>query len=220
MLGNAGAFLPQSPPMPWQGNQSARGSYKHGTITESHVKKNVVLLSVLAGALGLAACATLQRPGPVGNAAVPQPAKPVDLNRYLGRWYEQYRYEAPFQKGMEAVSADYSLNDDGSIKVVNRGRKGGVDGVEKVSTGRAKVEDKATNAKLKVSFFGPFYGDYWVLDHDDDYRWSIVGEPSGRYLWVLTRDAHPSPATLAALEAKVKAMGYDWSLVRRTLQPS
>ena len=159
------------------------------------------------------------RGGPVGNRDVPEPSKRVDLNRYLGRWYEQYRYEAPFQKGMEAVSADYALKDDGTIRVDNQARRGSVDGPFAESVGKAKVVDSETNAKLKVSFFGPFWGDYWVLDHCDDYRWSIVGEPSGRFLWILTRDRNPAPAMLAMLEGKVKDMGYDWSLIRRTKQP-
>lgn len=144
------------------------------------MNKKIALLGILGSTLLLGACASIPRPGPVGNRAVPEPAKSVELDRYLGRWYEQFRYEASFQKDMDAVTANYSLNDDGSIKVVNKGRRGGVTGELKESVGKAKVVDTATNAKLKVSFFGPFYGDYWVLDHADDYSWSIVGEPSGR----------------------------------------
>jgi len=180
-------------------------------------KKNL-LLALTGTAMLLGACAYIPRPGPVGNRDVPQPARPVDLSRYMGRWYEQFRYEASFEKDMDEVTADYSLNADGTVNVVNRGRKPGNSGGFKQSVGKAKVADPATNAKLKVSFFRPFYGDYWVLDHDDDYDWSIVGEPSGRYLWVLTRTAHPSPATLDDLKARVKALGYDWSLVRVTRQ--
>lgn len=164
---------------------------------------------------GLAVARARQR----GNAAVPEPAKPVELQRYLGRWYEQFRYEAPFEKGMEAVTADYFRNSDGSIRVVNRGRKGGLDGQEKSSTGKAKVVDQATNAKLKVTFFGSISGDYWVLDHADDYAWSIVGEPSGRYLWALTRDKKPGEATVDMLRERARTLGYDGSKIRRTQQP-
>ena len=156
------------------------------------------------------------RPGPVGNYSVPDPAKGVDLSRYMGRWYEQYRYDASFEQGLEAVTADYSLNRDGSVRVVNRGRKGGPDGKLRKSVGKARIEDKATNAKLKVSFFGPIYGNYWVLDHGDNYEWSIVGEPSGRYLWVLTRNAKPGAALRGELEARVRALGYNWSMVHLT----
>ena len=180
------------------------------------MKKAVAVLII--GAAALTACASIPRPGPVGNRAVPAPAKPVDLQQYLGRWYEQFRYEASFQKDLEFVSADYSLNDDGSIRVVNTGRKGGVEGKLKTATGKAKIVDPSTNAKLKVSFFGPFYGDYWILDHGDRYEWSIVGEPSGRYLWALTREARPSPELIASLRTRVQAMGYDTSLIRITRQ--
>jgi apolipoprotein D and lipocalin family protein len=164
--------------------------------------------------IALSACAG--KAGPVGNAAVPQPAKAVELERYLGRWYEMARYEAPFQKGCEAVTADYSLRDDGKIKVINSCREGAVDGKLKQAVGKAKIVDPKSGAKLKVSFFGPFYGDYWVLDRAEDYSWSIVGEPSGRYLWILTRKAKPDDAIRAMLEARVKTLGYDWSIVRIT----
>ncbi len=172
--------------------------------------------TLIAGIALLLLSACAGSPGPVGNTAVPQPAKSVELDRYLGRWYEMARYEAPFQKGCEGVSADYSLRDDGQIKVINSCRKGGIDGKLTQAVGKAKIVDTSTGAKLKVSFFRPFYGDYWVLDRADDYSWSIVGEPSGRYLWMLTRNAKPYAATRAKLEARVKEMGYDWSLVRIT----
>lgn len=182
-------------------------------------KRTLPLVLLAGAALALGACATLQR-GPVGNAAVPQPAKPVDLNRYLGRWYELARYEAGFQKDCEAVTADYSLRDDGLIGVLNRCRQGAVDGPVKQAEARARIVEGSDNAKLKVSFFGPFYvGDYWVLDHADDYSWSIVGEPSGRYLWILSREARPGAETRQALRSRVQALGYELSLLRETQQP-
>lgn len=183
------------------------------------MRKVVIAAAAISIPVLLAACISIPRAGPVGNTSVPQPAKSVDLQAYLGRWYEQFRYEAPFQKGMDAVTADYSRNGDGSIRVVNRGRTGGVSGKEESSTGKAKVVDTTSNAKLKVSFFGPFYGNYWVLDHGDRYEWSIVGEPSGRYLWALTRERNPDPSLIAMLESRVGALGYDRSLIRRTQQP-
>ena len=87
------------------------------------------------------------------------------------------------------------------------------------SRGVAKVVDLSSNAKLKVSFFGPFYGDYWVLDHAGDYSWSIVGEPSGRYLWILAREANPSAEATAQLIGRTRALGYNANMLVRTNQP-
>lgn len=179
----------------------------------------------LLASLSLALAACFGAPGPVGNTAVPDPAKPVELSAYLGKWYEYGRYEAPFQTGCEGVTADYSLRDDGKIQVVNACFKGALDGEYSEAKGRAKVVEGSEGAKLKVSFFGPFYGDYWVLDRSEPdadglYEWSIVGEPSGRYLWMLTRDAKPNAELRSMLEARVRELGYDWGLVRVTQQPS
>lgn len=180
--------------------------------------RKILLAMALAGAMASGGCATLER-GPVGNTAVPQPARAVDLDRYLGRWYELARYEAGFQRGCEAVTADYSRRDDGLIRVVNSCRQDSVTGRARQSEGRARIVDTATGAKLQVSFFGPFWGDYWVLDRDENYRWSIVGEPSGRYLWLLHRDANPPAAEVAMIEQRAAALGYDLTLLRRTQHP-
>lgn len=165
--------------------------------------------------LALSACAS----GPVGNPNPPQPAKAVELERYLGKWYEVARYDMRFERGCEGVTAEYSKRPDGLIRVLNTCHQGAIDGPVKTSEGKAKVVDATTNAKLKVSFFGPFFGDYWVLDHADDYSWSIVGEGSGRYLWLLSRK-RPTEADRATLTARAKALGYDTALLRPTKQPA
>lgn len=181
--------------------------------------RSIALPLAAGGAALLGGC--IGAPGPVGNAAVPQPAKAVALDPYLGTWYEYARYEAPFQEGCEGVTAEYSRRDDGQIRVVNSCYQDSVDGKLRQSTGKARLVDGSQGAKLKVSFFGPFYGDYWVLDRGEpdargQYPWSVVGEPSGRYLWLLTREARPDPALRAQLETRVKELGYDWSMVRFT----
>lgn len=179
--------------------------------------KRTLSLSIIAcAALALTACATFQR-GPVGNDAVPQPAKAVDLGRYVGLWYEIGRYENGFERDCEGVTAEYTLRPDGLVGVRNTCRQGSVSGAEKVSEGKARVVENSEGAKLKVSFFGPFYfGDYWVLDRADDYSWAIVGEPSGRYLWLLNRTARPSQAERERIMTRVQQLGYDVSLVRPT----
>ena len=143
----------------------------------------------------------------------------VDLDRYLGRWFEIASYPAWFQKGCTATTADYSLREDGLIKVVNSCRKGTLDGKPKQSTGRAKVIDTATNAKLKVSFFRPFWGDYWIIDLDPDYQWAVVGVPNRKYLWILSRTPLMDDTVYDDLLSRLPAMGYDPARLNRTLQP-
>ena len=179
--------------------------------------KSLAYAALLGGSILIQGCAALGPKHPVGNAAVPQPAKPVEVSRYLGRWYELARYEQGFQKDCEGVTADYSLREDGKIKVVNTCRK--PDGRITDAVGKAKIVDPATNAKLKVSFFGPFYGNYWVLDRAEDYSWAIVGEPSGRYLWLLAREASPGQSLRETMTARARQLGYDTSMLRVTRQP-
>lgn len=157
----------------------------------------------------------------VGNTRAPEPARPVDLQRYLGHWYEIARYDASFERGCEAVTAEYALRPDGLVRVLNTCRVGSPWGRFRSSEGRAKIVPGSGNAKLKVSFFGPFFfGDYWVLDHSDDYEWSIVGEPRGRYLWLLHRDATPLAETTNLLFERASQLGYDTTRLRMTRQLS
>jgi apolipoprotein D and lipocalin family protein len=110
----------------------------------------------------------------------------VDLKRYMGKWYEIARYPNRFEKAcVSDVTANYVLRDDGKVEVVNACRK--ADGLLKSSKGSAKVVDTQTNAKLKVTFFWPFYGDYWIIGLDPEYRYAIVSEPKRQYLWILSR---------------------------------
>ena len=144
----------------------------------------------------------------------------VDLDRYLGTWYEIASYPAWFQRGCTAVTAEYSLRDDGLIRVVNSCNKGSLDGKLKQSTGRAKVVDGSNNAKLKVSFFGPFWGDYWIVDLDPKYRWAVVGVPSRKYLWILSRTRSMDEALYQEIVGRLQANGYDKARLVRTLQPA
>jgi len=167
------------------------------------------------------ACAALGVPGATPATGVPLEAvSTVDLDRYLGRWYEIASYPAWFQKNCTAVTADYSLRPDGQIQVINSCRKGSLDGKLKKSNGRAKVVDTATNARLKVSFFRPFWGDYWIIDLDPDYRWAVVGMPSRKYLWILSRDPEMDEALYREIVSRLPSKGYDPSRLERTLQPA
>jgi apolipoprotein D and lipocalin family protein len=143
----------------------------------------------------------------------------VDLDRYLGRWYEIASYPAWFQRDCTATTAEYTMRDDGLIKVVNSCRKKSLDGKLKQSTGRAKIVDRESNAKLKVSFFGPFWGNYWIIDLDPEYRWVVVGEPKRKYLWILSRTPQMDEAVFEAILSRLPDMGYDPDRLNITQQP-
>jgi apolipoprotein D and lipocalin family protein len=143
----------------------------------------------------------------------------VDVDRYLGTWYEIARYPNFFERGCAGVTAEYSLRDDGRIRVVNRCREGSVDGPERVIEGRARIVEPETNAKLKVAFFGPFEGDYWIIELDDAYQWAVVGEPGRRFLWILSRTPTLDEATYEDLMMRVAMQGYDPSRLVLTEQP-
>jgi len=144
----------------------------------------------------------------------------VDLGRYAGTWYEIATIPQRFQKDCVAVTATYTLRDDGTIAVLNKCRKKTLDGELKEAKGKAWVIDKKTNAKLKVQFFWPFKGDYWIIELDVDYQYAVVGHPGRKYLWILSRTPQMGESIYQDLLRRVANKGYDLSLIKRTLQPS
>jgi len=141
----------------------------------------------------------------------------VDLTRYLGTWYEIASFPQPFQRGCTATTATYSLRPDGGLDVLNRCRKGSVDGEEKSALGRAQVVDRATHAKLEVSFFRPFWGDYWIIDLAGDYSWAVVGHPSRDYLWILSRTPVMKEPLYERVLSGLGTKGYETARLVRTV---
>lgn len=140
----------------------------------------------------------------------------VDLDRYVGKWYELARYPNRFERECDRnVTAEYAKQSNG-IEVVNSCLK--VDGKTKRSEGHAKVQDAATNAKLAVTFFWPFYGKYWVIDLGQNYEYAVVGEPSRKYLWILSRTNTISDAKYKEITQRLQAKGYDPNKLVRTKQ--
>jgi apolipoprotein D and lipocalin family protein len=140
----------------------------------------------------------------------------VNIERYIGQWYEISRYEHRFQKGCVGSKATYSLRDDGKIAVVNECLDKSSSGKLRSIKGKAWVVDKETNAKLKVSFFGPFSGDYWIIDLGDDYEYAVVGHPSRKYLWVLSRTPEMDENVYSEILARLQKQGYDISKLIKT----
>ncbi|QKF73132.1 lipocalin domain-containing protein [Aliarcobacter faecis] len=140
----------------------------------------------------------------------------VDLERYLGTWYEIARYEHSFQKDCKNVKANYSLREDKKIQVVNSCTKISTNEFKDAKAIAYSVDE--TNSKLKVSFFRPFYGDYWILDLDKDYKYVIIGTPSKEYLWILSREKIMNDELLNKLLEKITSLGFDKSKLIYTIQ--
>ena len=137
--------------------------------------------------------------------------KNLNIERYLGTWYEIARFNHRFERGLQGVTATYSMRKDGKIKVVNSGFKGSINGPKSESVGKAKIPNPNDNSKLKVSFFWFFYGDYFVLELDKDYKWAVVGSSSDHYLWILSRTPQMDTTLYHDILAKLNARGYDTS---------
>ena len=135
--------------------------------------------------------------------------KELDLNRYLGTWYEIARFPHSFEKNLVGVTATYSLRDDGKIKVLNQGYKNTLDGELSVAEGKAKIPDKSQPGKLKVSFFWIFYGDYNVLELDENYQYVMLGSSTPKYFWILSRTPQMDAATYEMLLEKARKRGYN-----------
>ncbi|MDQ7798949.1 MAG: lipocalin family protein [Candidatus Edwardsbacteria bacterium] len=143
----------------------------------------------------------------------------VDLNRYLGTWYEIATIPQRFQKGCTAVSATYTLRPDGKISVLNECCKDSLNGRYKAAKGKAWVTDRLTNAKLKVQFFWPFSGDYWIIELDSNYQYAVVGHPGRKYLWILSRNRKMDDPLYNDLMERIKNHGYELSAIIKTPQP-
>jgi apolipoprotein D and lipocalin family protein len=164
-------------------------------------KRHWILLGALLTGAAAYACAA-------GKSNDPQTVPLLDLGRYLGRWYEIARYPNRFEKQCDRdVTATYALRDDGRILVVNACVR--PDGTRDEARGRAKIDDHATHAKLKVTFFWPFFGNYWVLELGQNYEYAVVGEPGRKYLWILSRTPQMSEETYRSITLRLAARGYD-----------
>ena len=132
----------------------------------------------------------------------------VDLNRYAGLWYEIARLPNSFEKGLECVTAQYTLKPNGKVEVLNKGYSA-KKGAFKSSKGRAWVPDENYPGRLKVSFFWPFAGNYYIISLDKDYAYALVGDPSRKYLWVLSRTTKLDETIYSELLAKARTYGFD-----------
>jgi apolipoprotein D and lipocalin family protein len=155
----------------------------------------VVLMLMLGGCLG-----------------VPEQVAPVqgfELDRYLGKWYEIARLDHSFERGLEQVTADYSLREDGGVKVINRGFSSR-DAEWQEAEGKAYFVDDPAQGYLKVSFFGPFYGSYVIFELDkDDYQYAFISGPDKSYLWFLSRTPQVDESAIQRFVEQAGSLGFD-----------
>jgi apolipoprotein D and lipocalin family protein len=179
------------------------------------------LLTIAFASLALAACVA----GPSGRAADAPPLEAVasvDVERYMGLWYEIARYPTSFQKDCEGTTAEYSLREDGRVDVVNTCRFGTKDGEPRSAEAVARVMEGSNGARIAVNF-APIplpagRGNYWIIHLDEGYQHAVIGEPSGRFLWFLSRTPTVTPEVRAELDAAATAAGYDLSMLKETQQ--
>jgi apolipoprotein D and lipocalin family protein len=144
-----------------------------------------------------------------GSRGAVQVVPSVDLARYMGKWYEIAHLPAWFQRGCASDSTgNYTLRPDGKITVLNECRK--ANGGMRLARGIGRLaSDKGPNTKLEICFFWPFYGDYWIIDLDPEYRWAVVGDPDREYMWILSRETKLDPALYAQIVGRARNQGYE-----------
>lgn len=142
----------------------------------------------------------------------------VDLNKYIGKWYEIASFPQRFQKGCHCTTAEYSLSPKGYIIVVNRCNRDSINGRVTQIEGKAFIEEGTGNAKLKVQFFWPFRGKYWIIELAEDYSYAVVGHPNRQYLWILSRTPKMNEKVFAMLLEKLKQKQFDVTKLKITKQ--
>jgi apolipoprotein D and lipocalin family protein len=174
-------------------------------------------MKILIAALALAGLSGGGYPG-VAEVKPLAVVPSVDLQRYMGRWYDIASFPQRFQKGCHCTTADYELTDKGYVRVINTCRRDSPDGKVTVANGKAFVVRGSNNAKLRVQFFWPFRGDYWIIDLAEDYSYAVVGEPKRKYLWILSRTPQMDEDLYQAVVGRCAEKGFDVSMLVRTDQ--
>ena len=152
------------------------------------------------------------------KAQILQTVPSVDLNKYVGKWYEIASYPLVFQKGCHCTTAEYTLSAKDYVVVENRCNKDSVTGRVSYIKGKAFVEKEGDNAKLLVQFFWPFKGKYWIIDLASDYSYAVVSHPNRKSLWILSRTAKMDEAIYQQILARLQEKGFDLSKIQITKQ--
>jgi apolipoprotein D and lipocalin family protein len=150
------------------------------------------------------------------HAQILQTVPYVDLNKYAGKWYEIAAYPQRFTKGCHCTTAEYTMTDKGYVIVENRCNKDSVNGKPSSIRGKAFAEKNSGNARLKVQFFWPFKGKYWIIDLADDYSYAVVSHPNRKYLWILSRTSTMDESVYQQILSGLEAKGFDLTKLQIT----
>lgn len=171
--------------------------------------KHLIALCLLAAIGSILACASS-----CGTSSEQLTVSRVDLERYMGKWYEIASFPAWFQRDCFCTTAEYELRGD-HVSVRNSCRRGSPEGEIHVATAKAFVVPGTRNSRLEVQFFWPFKGDYWIIALDDDYRYAMVGHPSREYLWILSRTPSMPDTLYHNLVEAAHGMGYETTKLKK-----
>ena len=152
------------------------------------------------------------------NAQILKTVSYVDLNKYAGKWFEIASFPQRFQKGCHCTTAEYTLCKKGYVIVQNRCNRDSIDGKQSYIKGKAFVVRNSGNAKLKVQFFWPFKGKYWIIDLADDYSYAVVSHPNRKYLWILSRTPRMDNAIYQQILSRLEEKGFDLTKLKTTVQ--
>lgn len=170
------------------------------------IKNTVVLMSIFMLIVSFTSCSSSK------SMTDKTLVNSLDIQKYLGTWYEISRYDHSFERDLVGVTANYSLRPDGKIKVINRGYKNTLDGEFSEAIGKAKIPDPVMRpGRLRVSFFWIFYADYLVFELDPEYQWVVIGSKSDKYLWILSRTPQLEASVYNDLLLRLQNRGYDTS---------
>lgn len=144
----------------------------------------------------------------------------VNLDEYAGKWFEIASFPQKFQTGCHCTTATYTKSEKRYVIVENRCNRDSINGRESYIKGKAFVTRKSNNAKLKVQFFFPFRGKYWIIDLADDYSYAVVGHPNREYLWILSRTPELDEDLYTDICTRIEQKGFDLSRLLKTAQRS
>jgi lipocalin len=153
-----------------------------------------------------------------GKKAILPTVPKVDIEKYMGVWYEIARFPHRFEKNLVGVTATYKQNENGKISVLNQGYKYTLDGKHKTTKGRARIPDPDVPGRLQVAFFLCFWADYLILELDEHYQYALIGSSTPDYLWILCHNPQMDESTYKMLVNKAQSLGYDISKLEKVKQ--